>query len=204
MPAGLVPSVSQATYQNGVNILLDIPGSDSSLPPLYLTAHYDSVTVSPGANDNMSGVIAVLEILRRLKADIDGGNFRRTLKVRFWDQEEQGLIGAAYYLKQKPELNRENVYGVLNLDTIGYFSATLGSQTFPSALRGVFPAEFKQLNCNLQGRSDFILAIGNPGSEHLLTALNSNLTQREGLISLLQSDQPGFYSIPTAATRISL
>lgn len=196
-------------YEGGVNILLDIAGTVPSLPPLYLTAHYDTAPDTPGANDPMSGVVAILEILARLRQDVDFDakafkTFERTLRVRIWDQEEVGLIGSSYYVENRPHLDASNVYGVLNLETIGNFSSTPNSQDFPEQMAFLFQEEAEDLKTRHQGRADFIMAMGNPGSEHLIEAMKSVLPQRERMVALRIGDEPKVYSIPLGIPGLSL
>lgn len=198
-----LPESSQmpGVYSGGVNILLDIPGTNPALPALYLTAHYDSVPTTPGANDPMSGVIAILEVLNRLRTDVDFSThrfaqFERTLRIRFWDQEEVGLIGSAFYLEKRPELNPDNVYGLINLDTIGNFSSEDNSEPIPGALGFLFPDKAKQHEIRNKNRADFTMVIGSPGSKHLIDALKSPMMQRERLVDLLIPDSPTLYWLP--------
>lgn len=83
-----------------------------------ICAHYDSMPIgadAPGADDNASGVAAVLEAARIL-ADY---NFSYTVEFAFWDEEEFGLIGARYYAAQAVS-NNIDIAGVINLDMISY------------------------------------------------------------------------------------
>jgi aminopeptidase YwaD len=59
-------------------------------------AHYDAVPGSPGANDNGGGVAVLIELLRTLKAH----EFRHSIDICFFDREEDGLIGSAFYVKR--------------------------------------------------------------------------------------------------------
>jgi len=44
------------------------PGQGEELPPLLIGAHYDTVSGSPGADDNASGLVVLLEVAARLRA----------------------------------------------------------------------------------------------------------------------------------------
>jgi acetylornithine deacetylase/succinyl-diaminopimelate desuccinylase-like protein len=46
----------------------DRPGQGEALPPLLIGAHYDTVSGSPGADDNASGLVVLLEVATRLRA----------------------------------------------------------------------------------------------------------------------------------------
>ncbi|NDG75050.1 MAG: M28 family peptidase [Synechococcaceae bacterium WB8_1B_136] len=45
--------------EEGVNLILRLPGREARLPPLLVGAHYDGPLQSPGADDNASGVAAL-------------------------------------------------------------------------------------------------------------------------------------------------
>jgi aminopeptidase YwaD len=83
-------------------------------PVVILGAHYDSVLGGPGANDNASGSVAVLELARQLSAN---SLSERTWFV-FFDGEEDGLWGSRRFVEQNPELTK-GLKAMLNLDMVG-------------------------------------------------------------------------------------
>ena len=56
---GMVPATSQ-------NVIIDLPGTDLAHEILYASAHHDTQAGSPGADDNGSGVVGVIELARLL------------------------------------------------------------------------------------------------------------------------------------------
>ena len=82
------------------NIFASIRGTANS-QAVMLTSHYDSVPEGPGAADAGSGVVAILETLRALRSS---GPLKNDLLVLITDGEEQGLIGAAGFVRDHPEL----------------------------------------------------------------------------------------------------
>ena len=66
------------------NLEVAIPGSARATEIVLAGAHYDTVAGSPGANDNASGVAALIEIARLLR----GANPQRTLKLVAFVNEE--------------------------------------------------------------------------------------------------------------------
>ncbi|MDP3452655.1 MAG: M20/M25/M40 family metallo-hydrolase [Bacteroidales bacterium] len=104
------------------NIVVTIKGSDPDNKVIALLAHYDSrvddnsdsTSFAPGANDNGSGVAALLEISRILSAE----RLPATVKVIFLSGEEHGLLGAAHMAKLAKSENW-NLIAVLNNDMIG-------------------------------------------------------------------------------------
>jgi len=102
-------------------------------------AHYDSVRGSPGANDNATGVAAVLEIARILK------NHRapRTIRyVAFVNEEppffQSDLMGSVVYAKRCRQRN-ERVVAMLTPETIGCYFDEKGSQKYPALLGMFYP-----------------------------------------------------------------
>ncbi|MGD6843128.1 M28 family peptidase [Bacillus infantis] len=78
-------------------------------------AHHDSVPGGPGANDDASGVSAVLELARvfaKEKTDTD---------IRFltFGSEERGLVGSSYYAASLPKSDVENMVAHFQMDMIG-------------------------------------------------------------------------------------
>ena len=81
------------------NILARIPGSQPGGRAVLVTAHYDSREISPGAADDGSGVVTILESLRALGA---GPPLRNDLIVLITDAEELGLLGAKAFVREHP------------------------------------------------------------------------------------------------------
>jgi hypothetical protein len=117
----------QARYQNwsyggesGSNIEGTLNGFNESSDEIYIIcAHYDSVTGSPGADDDGSGTVAVLvaaDLLSKYAVN-------HTVKFVAFDGEEQGLLGSHEYAREASE-NGDNIIGVLNGDMIGFAITT--------------------------------------------------------------------------------
>lgn len=94
------------TGSTGVNVLGVITGSELPNEYVMVGAHYDHLstcrtvqagdTVCNGATDNASGVVAALAIGRGIAALPTPP--RRSVILAFWDAEEDGLRGSAYYI----------------------------------------------------------------------------------------------------------
>jgi len=76
------------------NILVRLKGTDST-KAVMLVGHYDSVPTAPGASDDGSGVAAIFETLRALKA---GSPLKNDVIALFTDGEEAGLLGAKAFV----------------------------------------------------------------------------------------------------------
>lgn len=116
------------------NIEAEIPGSESDLGIVVVGAHYDSVEGSPGANDNATGVGAVLALARLL----NGRALRRSVRfVAFVNEEPPyfytDAMGSVQYADRSAARN-ERIVAMLSLETIGYYSDRQGSQRYPVPL----------------------------------------------------------------------
>jgi len=95
------------------NLMVRLAGTRSTGAVL-LAAHYDSVPAAPGAADAGSGVAALLDAMRALKA---GQPLQNDVIVLFTDGEEFGLLGAAAFAEQHPWA--KDVRMVLNFEARG-------------------------------------------------------------------------------------
>jgi len=90
---------------------------------LVFNAHYDSINISPGANDDGSGVAAVLTAAYVLSKF----EFNRTIKFVTFSGEETGLLGSKNYVKEIYEKN-EDILVEFNADMIGYAETVQGGK----------------------------------------------------------------------------
>ena len=127
-------------------------GSDEVI---VIGAHYDTVTGCPGANDNGTGVAALLELARRFR--------KRTLDrcvrfVAFVNEEppffQTSQMGSAVYASAA-RARGDRIIGMLSLETMGYYSSERGSQQYPAEeMRGLYPdvGDFIGFVSNLESR----------------------------------------------------
>jgi hypothetical protein len=101
-----------------------VPGVGKAI---VLLAHYDSVPAGPGASDDKSGVVTVLETARALKAR--GAQSKHPILAVITDGEEAGLLGANSFL-QNAEL-KARVGVVVNVEARGTRGQSLLFQTSP-------------------------------------------------------------------------
>ncbi len=126
------------------NIEAEIPGEPqgaavSSPPSIILVgAHYDSVFGSPGANDNGSGVAAMLALARRFA----GKTTQHTVRfVAFVNEEPPYFLGGdmgSFVYASRCKARGDKISAMISLETIGYFSDAPHSQTYPSPGLGIF------------------------------------------------------------------
>jgi len=123
-------------YISSKNIVACIEGSDSVLKKEYIIicAHFDHVGVEkgrihPGANDNASGVAAVLSLANKFLRNPT----KRSILIIFFGAEEKGLLGSHYFVKN-PLIPLHSIVGVFNFDMVGKYKQegflyTKGEQT---------------------------------------------------------------------------
>ena len=113
-PATVKISVDETEYEGeSRNVVAELPGQTDEW--IVLTAHYDTVPLSHGAYDNMSGCIGLLQIMDRLRKDAP---HRYGLRFVFCGSEERGLLGSKAYTEAHGE-ELKNVALNINLDMIG-------------------------------------------------------------------------------------
>jgi Zn-dependent M28 family amino/carboxypeptidase len=135
------------------NLIVERPGRRTPERILVIGAHYDSVRGSPGANDNGSGVAALLELARLLA----GADLAMTLRFVAFVNEEAPFF-------QTPEMGSlvhargarargERIDAMLALETIGFYLDAPGTQQYPFPLGYIYP-----------DTANFIAFVGNLGS----------------------------------------
>lgn len=106
-------------------------GPDASatiVADIWLTAHYDSIAdrtpgwnaatdPAPGANDNGTGVAALLEIARVLRSEHSAARLAKRVGLIFFDQEELGMKGSLAVARSIGPFYRPIV---VNVDMVGF------------------------------------------------------------------------------------
>jgi Peptidase family M28 len=110
-----------AAPQSSSNVAGLLTGTDPALrdETILVTSHYDHLGVQngrlyPGANDNASGVVAMLEVARLIAAR----PLPRSVLFVSFGSEEQLMLGSYHYVAQ-PLRPLEKTVAVLNLDMMG-------------------------------------------------------------------------------------
>ena len=140
------------------NLEITLRGTSRPDEIILVGAHYDSVSGSPGANDNGSGVAALLELSRRLSATPPVRSLRL---VAFVNEEPpfffSGQQGSMQYAKEARQRG-DDIRLMLSLETMGSFSSAPHSQSYPPLFGFFYP-----------DRADFIAFVANFRSRGLLS-----------------------------------
>ncbi len=122
------------------NLEAELVGTDRREEIVVLGAHYDSVRGSPGANDNATGVAALLALARTFS---DRRPSRTLRFVAFVNEEppffQTPRMGSRVYAKRSRQRD-EKIVAMLSLETLGYYSDEPGSQSYPFPFSLVYPS----------------------------------------------------------------
>ncbi len=121
------------------NVEVELTGHSRRDQIVVVGAHYDSVRGSPGANDNATGVAALLELARTLVTQ----RLSRTVRFVAFANEEPPYfytraMGSRRYAERSAERG-ERVVAMLSLETIGYYTEAARSQRYPFPLSFFYP-----------------------------------------------------------------
>lgn len=154
-PFGIVGALAERLppEQTHVNLEADIEGGTKATEIVVVGAHYDSLHGTKGANDNATGVAALLEIARALK---DSRPARTLRFVAFANEEppffKSEAMGSRVYARDA-RARGDAIVAMFSLETIGYYSREAGSQRAPFPLGLFYP-----------DAGNFVIFVGNFGS----------------------------------------
>lgn len=193
---------------DGVNIVLEFPSerndnSAESNQIFVIGAHYDTVAGSPGANDNASGIAALIEMAFILaKAPL-----KTTIRlVAFANEEHQNMaatmMGSYAYAKDCASRD-ENMAGMWSLETLGFYSNEPDSQKYPPPFNSLYP-----------DTGNFVAFVGNYASRHWIRESISAFRETPGfpseglaapakLADINRSDNWGFWQFGFPALMIT-
>jgi Peptidase family M28 len=173
---------------NARNLIADKPSYTGSRQSVIVDAHYDSVNNSPGADDNGSGTVGMMEIAAQLS------RFPSKKGLRFigFDLEEPGLIGSQNYVNNLAPT--DTILGVFNFEMIGFYDTTSFSQTLPAGFGQLFPAATAALAADFY-RGNFISNVGNANSASLVNRFRTAANTYVPKLKVLDLVVPGNGSI---------
>jgi Zn-dependent M28 family amino/carboxypeptidase len=123
--------------QNVANVVVTLGGDERSEEILVIGAHYDTVSRSPGANDNTSGVALLLATAERLRDERLG----RTVRIVFFVNEEApfgfGLMMGSRVHAEQSRARGDSVVAMIAVDSVGNYTSEPGSQNYPPFIFGL-------------------------------------------------------------------
>lgn len=188
------------------NIIGRLPGLKNEGATIIIDGHFDTVENSPGADDNGSAVVGMLEAMRVLSQY----QFEHSVKFIGFDFEETttviGLHGSRNYVDSGGIKPYEDIEGVFNLEMIGYYSEEPNSQSMPTGFNILFPSQSAELQADSY-RGNFVTNVADYNSRFLMAVYDSMATQYvpqlkvvsigipQGIVlfDLLRSDHASFW-----------
>jgi hypothetical protein len=145
------------------NLSVEIPGKSKPDEIVLVGAHYDTVSFSPGANDNGSAVAALLELSRLFSRK----TVQRTIRFVAFTNEEPPFfktrsMGSLVYAKESRK-RKENIAAMVALETIGYYRDEPKTQKYPIPLSFFYP-----------DKGNFVAVVGNLRSKPLVKSFARN------------------------------
>lgn len=143
-----------ALGDQATNLIVEQRGTTRADEIIVLGAHYDTVYVTPGADDNASAVAVLLEVSRLLR----NHHGKRTIRYVAFACEEPPYfnldsMGSQHHARQA-RLRGDKIVGMLCLEMVGYYNTANNSQTVP-------PLIPKWMHRFFPHRGDFLAAVGN-------------------------------------------
>jgi Zn-dependent M28 family amino/carboxypeptidase len=159
------------------NVIATNDGSDPARPWVVVGAHFDSTPATPGADDNASGVAALLEIARLLEGFLPAATVQY---VGFNLEEVQQWLPPIYRIGSKAYVRWltdqvARIEGAFVLEMVGF---TGPAQRVPRAVR---------LVKKVPRTGTFLAAVGDGRSAHLLRAMER---AAEGVVPLVSLAVP--------------
>jgi hypothetical protein len=172
---GLGTVVREAWVAEGeevANVWVELPGAALPEERVIVGAHYDTVRGSPGANDNATGLAALLELGRVLA----GQRLARTVRLVVFANGEQPFFGTRDMGSRRHaagcRARSERVVAMLSLDSLGFYSTEPDSQRFPGVLRDLYP-----------DTGDFVAFVSDLDSRELLRRCVASFRRHAGFPS---------------------
>ena len=143
--------------------------TDSSIAPLILAAHYDTVSGSLGADDNASALVVLLDVARQ----VVHVPLHRSVRFIAFCLEEENLLGSRSYAAHLTS-TQQAVLGAIVLECVGYARDEEGSQKIPPGAPVAIPMA-----------GNFLAVIGNQESQALTVAMEQAMKPHVPIVSLV-------------------
>lgn len=161
------------------NLVAELPGTTRRDEIVVVGAHYDTVPGCPGANDNGTGIAALLAIARAMAGDPQDRTVRFVAFVNeeppFFHTELMGSRVNAMRSRQR----LEKIVAMMAFDTIGFYSEEEGSQETPPGLEGGFPTA-----------GNFLAFVGDEASRYLADSARMAFTAKSGILGIAGAFPP--------------
>ena len=175
-------AMESAARLDGVNVVAVREGQVPDA--LVFVAHHDTVPGSGGADDNGSGVAALLELARLL----GDARFRLSVVLAAVDHEELGFVGSRRLVSRLTA--QRPVAGAFVFEMLGYTSAEPRSQLLPASIGLLYPGQTRKIRAR-DLRGDFTSVLYQRSGVGLATRF------AQGLAALAGAAEPVLLRAPT-------
>ncbi|MEM1295108.1 MAG: M28 family peptidase [Verrucomicrobiota bacterium] len=160
----------QVDGQTFTNVEVEIPGTKWPEQIVVVGAHYDTAKGTPGADDNASGVAALLALAQ----SFSGKQQSRTLRFVAFVNEEPPFFETpdmgSYRYAERCKNDGDRIVAMISLESMGYFSDEPRSQKYPDAIAYQYPRV-----------GNFIGVVGNLKSRKLVDFFHASLIASEAI-----------------------
>lgn len=173
-------------------IYVELAGSEHDAAKIVVGAHYDTVPATLGADDNASGVAALIELVRLLGSE---SLYRDIILVAFPNEESPfyntHLMGSQVFADY---ISDKKIAGMISLEMLGYYSQVPGSQQYPWPINWFYPdtASFIAFVGNLSSRNWLRRSI-EAFREHAMVASEGLVAPVSLIPDVARSDQVSFW-----------
>jgi Zn-dependent M28 family amino/carboxypeptidase len=165
------PRVIRADALTGVNVIAVKEGT--SPEAVVVVAHHDTVPATGGADDNGSGVVALMELARLLGPL----RLRNSVVLAAVDLEELGFLGSRQLVSEL--LAERGVIGGFVYEMIAYSNPAPGSQRLPPGIGTLYPGQVRRIRAR-GFRGDFTTVLYQQSSRSLATRFAECLAHLAG------------------------
>jgi hypothetical protein len=199
-------------HGGGVNLWTELgpsngPSNGPSAGPLWVvSAHYDTVAASPGADDDASGVAALLELGAMLAPEFTAApaRYERLRLVAFDDEETPAPAMGSTFHARALAAQGAHVRGMLSLEMLGAYDTAPGSQRFPIGLLALWYPR----------RADYLAFVGDWESRELVRRCvgafracsplpSEGMAAPRALRDIARSDHSQFWAIGVPALMVT-
>ncbi len=167
-PSNLGYRVRQRSFEAGgqtfANVEAELPGRKLATEVIVIGAHYDSAPGTVGADDNASGVAALLALAEAFQAQPQARSIRFVGFVNeeppWFQTDDMGSLRYARLLEREGV----DVVAMISLESLGYYCDEPGSQKYPDPIAGDYP-----------DRGNFVAVVGNPASQVLVDHVHRSM-----------------------------
>lgn len=176
--------VNETNPQRGFNVVAELTGTTRPEEIVVIGAHYDAEVNTPGADDNASGVAAMLELARRFA---DSPMDRTVRWIGFTNEENSnsvgGVMGSFAYARDALARN-DSIVAMMSLEMLGYYDETPGSQKYP------FDSTMAQrLGMDLPDTGDYIGIVGRFEDRGLVERIGASMRE-SGRANIVEAPLP--------------